>query len=152
MVLPGAVEAEIRAVLGDRLKDAIVVTRDLGATRPANSPGRVTELVSLGEAALLSLLRDRTRNRTRLPRFYAHPVSTALPRDLAQIEITLSARGRLALEGFGVAAPLANGGPQPGPVETRWLGHGDGPDHIATRRDEDDSDSEAAGFAAVAAA
>ncbi len=152
VVLPGAVETEIRAVLGDKLKDAIVVTRDLGATRPANTPGRVTELVSLGEAALLSLLRDRTRNRTRLPRFYSHPVSTALPRDLAQIEITLSPRGRLALQGFGVAAPMAEGGAQPGPVETRWLGHGDGPDHIATRRDEDDSDSEAAGFTAVAAA
>ncbi len=32
-------EREIRAVLGDKLKDAIVVTRDLGATRPGNTPG-----------------------------------------------------------------------------------------------------------------
>ncbi len=152
VVLPAAVEAEIRAVLGEKLRDAIVVTRDLGATRPGNTPGRVTELVSLGEAALLSLLRDRTRNRTRLPRFYAHPVGTALPRDMAQIEITLSPRGRLALQGFGVSAGVGDGTAAPGPLETRWLGHGDGPDHIATRRDEDDADSEAAGFAAVAAA
>ncbi len=150
VVLPAAVEAEIRTVLGDKLKDAIVVTRDLGATRPGNTPGRVTELVSLGEAALLSLLRDRTRNRTRLPRFYAHPVSTALPKDMAQIEITLSPRGRLALQGFGVSAGLRDGSTAPGPLETRWLGHGDGQDHIATRRDDEDADSEAAGFAAVA--
>ncbi len=152
VVLPAAVEREIRAVLGDKLKDAIVVTRDLGATRPGNTPGRVTELVSLGEAALLSLLRDRTRNRTRLPRFYTHPVGTALPRDLAQIEIALSPRGRLSLQGFGVAASVGGGAAAAGPLETRWLGHGDGPDHIATRRDEDDNDSEAAGFAAVVAA
>ena len=155
VVLPAAVENEIRAVLGERLKDTIIVTRDLGAARPGNTPGRVTELVSLGEAALLSLLRDRMRSRSRLPRVYTHPVSTALPRGMAQIEITLSPRGRLALQGFGVAGLLqAEGGTASatGPVETRWLGHGDGPDHIATRRDDDDGDSEAAGFAAAVAA
>ncbi len=70
---------------------------------------------------------------------------------MAQIEIALSPRGRLALQGFGVSAGIG-GTVTPGPLETRWLGHGDGPDHIATRRDDEDGDSEAAGFAAVAAA
>jgi non-ribosomal peptide synthetase component F len=156
VVLPAAVEADIRAALGPRFKDTIVVTRDLGLARPA-AAGRVTELVSLGEAALWSLLRDSSRSRTRLPRFYAHPVGTALPRTTPLIEISTSARGRLALSGFGVARPLpregaeAQASPQAGPLETRWLGHGDGPDHFVAKRAEDDADREAAGFAVAAA-
>jgi len=154
VVLPAAVEAEIRAALGPKLKDTIVVTRDLSAARPPAGGARATELVSLGETALWSLLRDATRSRTRLPRVYVHPVGTALPRSAPQIEISLSARGRLALQGFGVVPPYAAGGLDAsfgGAVETRWLGHGDGPEHFVARRDEDDGDREAADFASAAA-
>jgi len=151
VVLPASVEMEIRTALDGVLRDTIVVTRDLGPARPMKAGARVTELVSLGEAALWSLLRDPTRSRTRLPRVYAHPVGTALPRTTPHIEISLSPRGRLALSGFGVAHPFAGGDLRTGSAETRWLGHGDGPEHFVAKRDEDDSDSEAADFAVAAA-
>ena len=133
VVLPAVAEAAIRLGVGDALKDAIVVTRDLETIRPKHTHGRVTELVSLGEVALWSLLRDSSRAKQRLPRFYAHPVGTALPRTMAQIEATVSARGRLALSGFGVARerhlPAIA---QPSDIfETRWLAHGDGPEHFS---------------------
>jgi mycobactin salicyl-AMP ligase len=133
VVLPAVAEAAIRHGVGDALKDAIVVTRDLETTRPKNISGRVTELVSLGEVALWSLLRDNSRPKQRLPRFYAHPVGTALPRTMAQIEATISARGRLALQGFGVARErlLPATGQTSDIFETRWLAHGDGPEHFS---------------------
>ena len=152
IVLPAAVEETIRSVLGPLLKDTIVVTRDLGVNRPANSLGRVTELVSLGEAALWALLRDGIRARPRLPRFYANPVSTALPRTSPQIEVSLSARGRLALSGFGVARQRKLDGSIDlghGPVETRWLAHGDGPDYYVCIPEDRDVNGETVTFAAA---
>jgi acyl-CoA synthetase (AMP-forming)/AMP-acid ligase II len=154
VVLPAAVEDTVTKALGIHLRDTIVVTRDLSQPRHIRSTGRVTELVSLGEAALWSLLRDNNRSKTRLPRFYAHPVGTALPRTAPQIEITLSPRGRLSLSGFGVARIRTAGnadGLETAHVETRWLGHGDGPEHYVMVPGDADLDGEAAAFAAAAA-
>jgi hypothetical protein len=152
VVLPATVEADIRKVLGISLRDTIVVTRDLETARPAISPGRVTELLSLGESALWSLLRDSNRARLRIPRFYTHPVGTALPRTVAQIEATLSPRGMLALSGFGVAQPWRSEAVQTaGAIETGWRAHGDGPDHFSATPDEREMDSESVTFAVAAA-
>jgi mycobactin salicyl-AMP ligase len=152
VVLPATVEADIRKVLGISLKDTIVVTRDLETARPAISPGRVTELLSLGETALWSLLRDSNRARLRIPRFYTHPVGTALPRTVAQIEATLSPRGMLALSGFGIARRWrAEAGQTTAALETGWRAHGDGPDHFSATPDEREIDSESVTFAVVAA-
>ncbi len=152
VVLPATVEAHIRKVLGLALRDTIIVTRDLETARPAISPGRVTELLSLGETALWSLLRDSNRVRLRIPRFYTHPVGTALPRTVAQIEATLSPRGLLALSGFGVARPWRGEAEQNGAAfETGWRAHGDGPDHFSATPDERETDSESVTFAVAAA-
>jgi mycobactin salicyl-AMP ligase len=136
VVLPAAAEADIRSVLGDALKDTIVVTRDLESGRPVPASGRVTELLSLGETALWSLLREGNRSRLRIPRFFSHPVGTALPRTVAQIEATLSPRGMLALSGFGVAQAWPVKPQMSVQVETAWRARGDGPDHFAATPDD----------------
>lgn len=152
VVLPAPAESNIRKVLGSALKDTIVVTRDLEAARPLSPDGRVTELLSLGETALWSLLRDSNRSRLRIPRFYRHPVGTALPRTEAQIEAMLSPRGLLALSGFGVAREWP-GDDQAvlSAVETSWRARGDGPEHFTAAPDEREIGSESASFAVVAA-
>ena len=154
LVVPAAVEEAVRLAAGVHVRDVIVVTRDPGRSRAAGSVGRVTELVSLGEAALWSLLRDNTRSRMRLPRFYAHPVGTALPRSVPQLEISLSPRGRLALSGFGVARILGEDGNAIGESEaqeTGWLAHGDGPEHFLALPEQANT-GDAAEVLAVAAA
>jgi hypothetical protein len=144
------VEDAVRKAVGPTLKDTIVVTRDLNGQRPKETPGRVTELISLGETALWSLLRDSSRSRIRLPRFYGHPVGTALPRTEPQLEISLSPRGRLVLSGFGVARPAAENDPAK-LVVTNWLARSEGADHIIVTADDADAASEAAGFEVAAA-
>jgi len=154
LVVPSAVEEAVRRAAAPHVRDTIVVTRDPGLPRAAGSLGRVTELVSLGEAALWSLLRDNSRSRMRLPRFYAHPVGTALPRSIPQLEISLSSRGRLALSGFGVARTLGLDGSvisDDGAQETDWLAHGDGPEHFLVLPEQANT-GEAAEVLAVAAA
>jgi hypothetical protein len=154
LVLPANVEDALRMAAAPHVRDTIVVTRDPGAPRAASSLGRVTELVSLGEAALWSLLRDSTRSRMRLPRYYAHPVGTALPRSVPQLEIGLSPRGRLAISGFGVARIFgedANAGGDNMALETDWLAHGDGPEHFLALPEQKGT-GEAAEMLAVAAA
>ncbi len=107
VVMPDTIENTLRSALGNALVDTVVVTRDLAAARPAiTGSGRVTELVSLGETALWSFLRDSQQVKRRLPRHYNHPVSTALPRTSPVIEAAVSPRGQLTLQGFGVAQPF----------------------------------------------
>ncbi len=151
VVLPAPAENDIRIVLGTALKDTIVVTRDLESGKPVPSSGRVTELLSLGETALWSQLRDGNRARLRIPRFFKHPVSTALPRTEAQIEATLSPRGMLALSGFGVAQAWPLQAQASAHVETRWRARGDGPDHFAATPDEAGSMGETVEMAVAAA-
>jgi acyl-CoA synthetase (AMP-forming)/AMP-acid ligase II len=154
LVVPAAVEEAVRLAAGPSVRDTIVVTRDPSLPRPAGNQGRVTELLSLGEAALWSLLRDNTRSRLRLPRFYAHPVGTALPRSVPQLEISLSPRGRLALSGFGVAPMLGENGvaiSETGAQETDWRVHSDGPEHFLALPEQANT-GEAAEVLVVAAA
>jgi mycobactin salicyl-AMP ligase len=151
VVLPAPAEADIRKVLGNALKDTIVVTRDLEPGKPVSSPGRVTELLSLGETALWSLLREGNRSRLRIPRFFRHPVGTALPRTAAQIEAMLSPRGMLALSGFGVAQAWPMASAVPAQVETRWRARGDGPEHFAATPDERETMRESVETTVVAA-
>jgi mycobactin salicyl-AMP ligase len=150
VVLPASAEIAIRHGLGDRLKDSIVVTRSPGAARPTVKTGRVTELVCLGELALLPLLRDRDRTKQRLPRVYAHPVGTALPAGVAQLELSISTRGRLALQGFGLAQISGAKAAAASVHETRWLAHGDGHDCVILMP-EDAEEAETLSLAVAAA-
>ncbi len=151
VVLPATAENDIRIVLGNALKDTIVVTRDLESCKPVPSLGRVTELLSLGETALWSLQREGNRTRLRIPRFFKHPVGTALPRTEAQIEATLSSRGMLALSGFGVAQAWPPQLQALSQVETCWRARGDGPDHFTATPDERGSVGETVETAVAAA-
>jgi mycobactin salicyl-AMP ligase len=143
VVLPALVENAIRFKLGERLKNVVVITRTQTATRPIQSGGRVTELIALGEVALMPIVRDQTRSKQKLPRIYPHPVATALPQDHVHLEMTISGKGLLTLQGFGVARPvdaLKTGETDraaSSPFETRWLAHGDGSDHIITMPDDE---------------
>ncbi|MFM9975476.1 MAG: AMP-binding protein, partial [Beijerinckiaceae bacterium] len=156
VVLPAAAETAIRHGLGEKLKDSIVVTRSPGSIRALSKSGRVTELVSLGELALLPLLRDRERTRQRLPRVYSHPVGTALPLGIVHLEMSITARGRLALQGFGLArkadmrdtkGALANTGIH----ETRWLAHGDGLEYLMVMPEDAEDVAENLSLAVAAA-
>jgi mycobactin salicyl-AMP ligase len=153
VVLPDSVESPLRKALGDTLGDTVVVTRDLAAPRPALSGnGRVTELISLGETALWSVMRDPLRNRRKLPKLYSHPVSTALPRTSPVIESAVSARGQLTLTGFGVATPLRSEAPaRPAPYETRWLARNEGNDQISVMTERSDHVREEITLTVVAA-
>jgi acyl-CoA synthetase (AMP-forming)/AMP-acid ligase II len=139
VVLPSLVEAAVRFKLAERLKHVVVITRTQTVLRPLQSAGRVTELLALGEVALMPLVRDQSRSKQKLPRLYPHPVATALPAGQAHLDITISGKGLLTLQGFGVARllskdpALANA-----PFETRWLAHGDGPDHVIIMPDDHD--------------
>ncbi|MGL5137909.1 MAG: AMP-binding protein, partial [Beijerinckiaceae bacterium] len=103
-LLPARAEAAIRQLAADQMAGIISVVRD-----PAFTPGsdaeprpRVTELISFDEAALLCLPREFSGKR-RLPRFTAHPVSSALPRTEAQLALSTGSLGQLRLEGFSLA-------------------------------------------------
>ncbi|MGL4634665.1 MAG: AMP-binding protein [Beijerinckiaceae bacterium] len=140
VVLPDTVETALRSALKETLGDTVVVTRDLAAPRPALSgTARVTELISLGEAALWSVLRDPMRSKRKLPKHYSHPVSTALPRTSPLIEATVSARGQLTLNGFGVAAQVRTDSATAAlPYETRWLARSEGNDQISVITERSD--------------
>ncbi len=128
LILPSAAETAVRGLLRGQVRDTIVINREPGAARPAADTGRVTELVSLGEWATWALLRDGERKRLRLPRSYAHPVATALPRALALIQSDVSPHGRLAVSGPGIARRWDT--PSDAAVETEWSAQGDGPQHL----------------------
>jgi mycobactin salicyl-AMP ligase len=139
VVLPSLVEAAIRFKLGEHLKNVVVITRTQNILKPVVSSGRVTELLALGEVALMPLVRDQSRSKQKLPRLYPHPVATALPLGLSHLDITISGKGLLTLQGFGVARLLSKDlSVANAPFETRWLAHGDGPDHVIIMPDDHD--------------
>jgi acyl-CoA synthetase (AMP-forming)/AMP-acid ligase II len=125
LILPSAAETAVRSLTGAQVRDTIVINREPGVARPLPAPGRVTELVSLGEWATWSLLRDHERRRLRLPRAYAHPVATAMPRSQALIQSDMSPRGRLLISGPGLALPDIEG-VTPSAFESEWSAQGDG--------------------------
>ena len=139
VVLPERIETLVRKALPDQLKDTIVIGRNNGAIKPAFKTERVTELLALGEVALLPMVRDQSRAKQKLPRRFVHPVSTALNPAMAQLECSVSDRGRLSLAGFGVATvyPAETATHSDRVVETRWLAHGDGPENISIMPDDE---------------
>jgi mycobactin salicyl-AMP ligase len=155
VVMPGAVETALRASLGPALGDTIVVTRDLAASQPGMAAnGRVTELVSLGEVALWSFLRDPQKNKRKLPRHYNHPVSSALPRTTPVIESGVSPRGQLTLQGFGVAQPLQSDATMATGLpwhEVRWLARSESNDQVSVVTERPDHGVEDVALAVVAA-
>jgi mycobactin salicyl-AMP ligase len=129
LILPSSAEAAVRSLLVQDTRDTIVINREPGMVKSPIAPGRVTELVALGERATWALLRDNDRRRTRLPRAYAHPVATALPRAETLIRAEASPLGMLQVSGPGVATDYATG-QSPAVIETAWIARGDGPQHL----------------------
>jgi mycobactin salicyl-AMP ligase len=146
LVLPAPVETAIRTHCGARMKDSIVVQRAAAGNGSAlKSEGRTTDLHAIGEIALLPVIRSNAQARLKLPRRFGHPVASTLPQGMQQIELSLSARGHLSVQGFGVAQAWSGSaafGPALAPLETRWLAHGDGSDHIAIMPDDRAADSD----------
>jgi mycobactin salicyl-AMP ligase len=129
LILPSAAESAVRSLLADETRDTVVINREPGLVKVPAASGRVTELVALGERATWALLRDQERRRTRVPRAYAHPVATALPRSDVLIRAEASASGLLQVSGPGIAALYTAGEPQ-SVVDTGWTARGDGPQHL----------------------
>ncbi len=137
LILPSAAEAAVRSLAGAQVRDTIVINREPGMARPRAGSGRVTEFVSLGEWANWALLRDHERRRLRLPRAYAHPVATAMPRSEVLIQADASPRGRLVVSGPGLALPDIDG-VTPTSFESAWSAQGDGPQHFAVAAEAPD--------------
>lgn len=156
LVLPAPVETAIRAHCGARMKDSIVVQRAVSGSGSAiKAEGRTTDLHAIGEVALLPVIRGNAQARLKLPRRFGHPVASTLPLSMQQIELSLSARGHLSVQGFGVAQAWSGSaalGPALAPLETRWLAHGDGSDYIAIMPDDRAADSDQLFQASSAAA
>jgi mycobactin salicyl-AMP ligase len=129
LILPSAAEAAVRSLFAGENRDTIVINREPGVVRAPEAGGRVTELVALGEWATWALLRDAERRRSRLPRAYAHPVATALPRADILIKAEASPSGMLQVSGPGLATAFGAEGPQAA-IETSWTAKGDGPQHL----------------------
>jgi non-ribosomal peptide synthetase component F len=162
LVMPAPVETAIRKHCGARMRDAIVVQRAAAGNGSAlRAEGRTTDLHAIGEVALVPVIRSNSQARLKLPRRFGHPVASTLPQGLQQIELSLSARGHLSVQGFGVAQAWSPGtgmlgsgmlGPALAPLETRWLAHGDGTDYIAIMPDDRAADSDRLFEASSAAA
>jgi mycobactin salicyl-AMP ligase len=129
LILPSAAEAAVRSLLKGQSRDTIVINRDPGSARAPEAGGRVTELVALSEWATWALLRDPERRRCRIPRAYAHPVATALPRAEILIKAEASAAGMLQVSGPGLATAYGADA-APVVVDTGWIAKGDGPQHL----------------------
>jgi hypothetical protein len=125
---PVKAEAAVRHIAPPQLSGIISVVRDPSSPVPgeAGDRPRVTELISFDEAALLSLPRASSPKR-RLPRFSAHPVSSALPRTEAHLGLFADEQGRLNLHGFAVAMDAAQ---RAAFSRTRWSAQADGPAHL----------------------
>jgi acyl-CoA synthetase (AMP-forming)/AMP-acid ligase II len=140
LILPSAAEGAVRGLFSDEARDTIVINREPAADRPAGERGRVTELLSLGEWATWSMLREPERRRCRIPRAYIHPVATALPKSEILIRAEASAAGRLTISGIAMAQPF---GIDPPAIswESDWAARGDGPQHLAILSETPTQDS-----------
>jgi hypothetical protein len=134
LILPSSAEQAVRSLAGAQIRDTIVINREPGLHRPVAAAGRVTELLSLGEWATWAMHRDQDRRRLRLPRAYAHPVATAMPRAQALIHADISPHGRLLISGPGLALPDIDG-ITPSAFESAWSAQGDGAQHLGILAD-----------------
>jgi mycobactin salicyl-AMP ligase len=144
LILPSAAEAAVRGLTQGDARDSIVITREPGIARAPDAAGRVTELVALGEWATWALLRDAERKRIRLPRAYAHPVATAMPRAEVLIRAEASPSGRLQISGPGLARCLDETAPTAAAGDI-WSARGDGPQHFAVSAEGPAGNDEAQG-------
>jgi mycobactin salicyl-AMP ligase len=138
LILPSSAEQAVIGLAGARVRDTIIINREPGLGQAAPSQGRVTELLALGEWATWALLRDPERRKLRLPRAYAHPVTTALPRAEALIHAEASSSGQLTVSGPGLALPDIEG-LAPTAFESSWSARGDGPQHLSVTADAPES-------------
>ncbi len=138
LILPSAVEQAVLGLARGRVRDTIIINREPGLGKAAPSPGRVTELLALGEWATWALLRDPERRKLRLPRAYSHPVTTALPRSDILIHADASSSGHLTVSGPGLALPDIEG-VAPTAFQSAWSARGDGPQHLVVAAEAPDA-------------
>jgi non-ribosomal peptide synthetase component F len=149
LTMPAEVEQQVRCAALPWNGDAISVVRHARTLAlPRGGMARTINLIAADEAALWAVPRLPETAQAKVPRRYAHPVSTALPRADAYIEASVSPKGGLALAGLGVAARL---GEPPGRAEVAMTARGDGPDGLALGG-ADASGPEAEGFRRAEAA
>jgi acyl-CoA synthetase (AMP-forming)/AMP-acid ligase II len=126
VVMPLLAEAAIRAHLGPRLHEAVIVDRSGAASPPLAPVGtlrRLTDLTGFGEAAVLVQRRAREGGLPRYPRRYRHPAPAVLTDNEPLLAFETGTDGLLQLSGFGVAGGLTSG-------SVSLVALDDGPAHV----------------------
>jgi mycobactin salicyl-AMP ligase len=131
LVIPAVVEPIVTQAI-PATTDLIVVVRDPSIKPQRKTTGRRTEMISLGESAVITCPRPAHDTKLRLLRQQPHPIGNVLARNQLLSGLDLSRRGTLTVEGFATAPRWTSTGADAAHLatETGWLARSDGANHL----------------------
>jgi hypothetical protein len=131
LVIPAVVEPIVTQAIPPAT-DLIVVVRDPSVRPQRRTTGRRTELVCLGESAVITCPRPAHETKLRLLCDQPHPIGNVLARGQLLSSLKLSKRGTLTVDGFALAPRWSATGPDVAriPTETGWIARSDGAQHL----------------------